>query len=1056
MSNKKILELYNKRQLWVDSTKDNNFDAGINNLLTELYPDNAHFIYELLQNAEDAQATEVSFELKQNELKFSHNGRVFEDKDLEGITSIGQGTKANDINKIGKFGVGFKAVFTYTNSPKIYSGKYNFEINDLVVPIEITPLDRHDSSITIMIFPFNNIQKSKTNAFSEIQKGLLNIQDNTLLFLNNIQKIIYRHDDKSNTLAREEITPERVFISNQYKKTSSKWLRFKKYLPNSETLFVSTAFKLEVDEKTQREITIPINGKVSIYFPAEKESSKLKFHIHAPFASTVARDSIKNLEENSQLRDLISELIIESIEYMKKNDYLDFNFLQVLPIHEDNLEEFYEPILLEIIDTFNWEPYVLTENKNFMPANMCYRASSKIKKLISEDDLQYIIDEDNSIYWARNPSQLNSREDKFLKQLEIKSITDEDFIDTIDNHICEEGSINKLFLKDKDNEWFKKFYELLYDINIKMKYNIIDSDLFKSVIKLKNGKVNFEQKNCFFESTSKYINKNYIVEPLTYLNSSKSRGFLELLDVKTIDLQEEIKLILDHEAYNCNYYENNNSKVSKVRHLEHWNLFLEYFRTGLNNLDLFKNKTILFNNQNKLVNANKILFSKPYIDNDLNFINGIDGCYTLHECYKELSSQKFFLEFIKKMGVLTTIPIKKQYIYWEHPDRAKIKEYGNESDYTIDEDFDIEDLSKLFKEPKYEISLILWQTIIASDENKQLARYRRIKTSSLNSAPSSLIYNLKEIEWIPDKNNVFHKPADIEQNMLPKEFIYDDSKGWMTAIGFGENIKRNQEEYKKTDKIIQDSTGYSRDLLEDAQNAGITPEKLKKFINQEKNISRKDDNPNLLEAMKSHDKDIEKREKDLNPSILEDQKEYIERSKKKLQENLQKSNQEIRKKHSSSKIKFGLDETKNFLAKEYHGYCQICGFTFDKKDNQGKYFEIFDWLSQKITKQSSNIIESGSSLCLCSRCHSILKYGDYKSKFLSNLEKKDIDLSNFSFDDFCKVTTNETKEIKIPECYDFIEMDMYKIPIRLLNKDEYIFYTEEHFSDFFNLMCLKN
>ena len=54
-------ELRQKRLKWVEANRENGFDDGIRRLLTELYPDNAHFIYELLQNAEDARATEVRF-----------------------------------------------------------------------------------------------------------------------------------------------------------------------------------------------------------------------------------------------------------------------------------------------------------------------------------------------------------------------------------------------------------------------------------------------------------------------------------------------------------------------------------------------------------------------------------------------------------------------------------------------------------------------------------------------------------------------------------------------------------------------------------------------------------------------------------------------------------------------------------------------------------------------------------------------------------------------------------------------------------------------------------
>jgi len=144
-------DLTKKRQNWIRVNKENSFDESIKNLLTDLYPDNAHFIYELLQNAEDADATEVKFELFQNKLKFYHNGNKFTYEDIDGITSIGRGTKANDINKIGKFGIGFKAVFAYTSTPKIYSKDCNFEISDLVVPTAIESIVPN-SSETLMIF----------------------------------------------------------------------------------------------------------------------------------------------------------------------------------------------------------------------------------------------------------------------------------------------------------------------------------------------------------------------------------------------------------------------------------------------------------------------------------------------------------------------------------------------------------------------------------------------------------------------------------------------------------------------------------------------------------------------------------------------------------------------------------------------------------------------------------------------------------------------------------------------------------------------------------------
>src|SRR6202521_3400618 len=87
---------------------------GIRKIVEDLYPDSAHFIYELLQNAEDTGATEAHFALSRTGLMFEHNGRPFEPRDIYAITDIGEGTKADDDDKIGRFGVGFKAVFAYT------------------------------------------------------------------------------------------------------------------------------------------------------------------------------------------------------------------------------------------------------------------------------------------------------------------------------------------------------------------------------------------------------------------------------------------------------------------------------------------------------------------------------------------------------------------------------------------------------------------------------------------------------------------------------------------------------------------------------------------------------------------------------------------------------------------------------------------------------------------------------------------------------------------------------------------------------------------------------
>lgn len=51
---------------------------GYKDSVVEKYSDQAHFIYELLQNADDARATKARFILEENRLIFAHNGRSYQ------------------------------------------------------------------------------------------------------------------------------------------------------------------------------------------------------------------------------------------------------------------------------------------------------------------------------------------------------------------------------------------------------------------------------------------------------------------------------------------------------------------------------------------------------------------------------------------------------------------------------------------------------------------------------------------------------------------------------------------------------------------------------------------------------------------------------------------------------------------------------------------------------------------------------------------------------------------------------------------------------------------
>lgn len=180
--------------------------SGVKNSVVEKYTDQAHFIYELLQNADDAGATSARFELLKDKLIFAHNGtRRFsvsdpstEAQDLENgtlgdinaITAVGGSNKTNEAT-IGKFGVGFKAVFQYTATPHIYDPDIFFKIERFMVPIRLKKdyAGRRNDE-TLFVFPFDHDKRRPDEAYSDIYEKLRSL-DYPLLFLPNLKYISF-------------------------------------------------------------------------------------------------------------------------------------------------------------------------------------------------------------------------------------------------------------------------------------------------------------------------------------------------------------------------------------------------------------------------------------------------------------------------------------------------------------------------------------------------------------------------------------------------------------------------------------------------------------------------------------------------------------------------------------------------------------------------------------------------------------------------------------------------------------------------------------------------
>ncbi|MEX2427277.1 MAG: hypothetical protein WD577_03425, partial [Bacteroidales bacterium] len=198
----------------------------------------------------------------------------------------------DEINQIGKFGAGFKSVFAVTNSPRIHSGSYHFEIKNFIVPYDIDNISGLDE--TIIILPFN---KDEQDFYDLIEDTLVSLESESLLFLKNISEIKWKSDKSfgSYSLEIKDDFIKRINKKVRHQLHSDDYLVFSNtiQLGSAENLNLVVAYSLseENGENKTRRITAYHDSKLFVFFPTSVNTG-LKFLLHAPYKTTPNRETI--------------------------------------------------------------------------------------------------------------------------------------------------------------------------------------------------------------------------------------------------------------------------------------------------------------------------------------------------------------------------------------------------------------------------------------------------------------------------------------------------------------------------------------------------------------------------------------------------------------------------------------------------------------------------------------------------------------------------------------------------------------------------------------------
>lgn len=303
---------------------------GVKNNVVEKYSDQAHFIYELLQNADDAKATSARFLLYKDKLVFAHNGKQrfsvsnptneAEDSangklgDINAITSIANSNKREA--SIGKFGVGFKSVFQYTSTPHIYDPQIFFKISRFIIPKRIDKdFSGRKSDETLFVFPFDHTQRGVAEAYGDISEKLRSL-DFPLLFMSYLEDISFEISSVLGLYGKKilrkiqfgDIVAELICLTQNDgdELYDDNLLLFSRKDGNDHRY--SVGFFLDEKENLTAK-----QHSAFCFFPT-KEVTGLNFIIHAPFLLTDSREGIRaGVQHNKDMIELLASLSADSL-----------------------------------------------------------------------------------------------------------------------------------------------------------------------------------------------------------------------------------------------------------------------------------------------------------------------------------------------------------------------------------------------------------------------------------------------------------------------------------------------------------------------------------------------------------------------------------------------------------------------------------------------------------------------------------------------------------------------------------------------------------------------
>jgi len=479
----------------------------------------AHFIMELIQNAEDALIDadypgEMEIIVSDKRVKVTHNGKPFVREDVDAICGV-RSTKKPKRGTLGYLGIGFKSVFKITDCPQIFSGCYAFKFDKnywkeehyrMLWPIIPIPIEGATETIhpdkTTFILPLRSREY-----YNAVKDELKRLGPHLFMFLRKLSKLtiidevtgekklfkwhVYGRQKLSPTLevkniqvvedgkARSFIVFSGIFTVPENVKMD----KFTQDAQRSEVVAREVSIALPLDEKEERLVRIEeigwVYGGLYSFLPLEEAVSGAPFLIQGDFIVQPGREAINyEAEWNKWMMECVGEVASQAIEYFSKDPKFCGQYIPFFEIRAGYGDFYYkliEPKLKRKLEEKLRDPNVPAVDGTTILLSKAVKITEEVegfiqKGLVKKDDLRTIFGEEELNFIGKDVETGNLR----VKELKLKNLHNKELIE---KKLKEGVAIDFLVELYREADKRNLFYSIADYYYGKSRWFIIDREL---------------------------------------------------------------------------------------------------------------------------------------------------------------------------------------------------------------------------------------------------------------------------------------------------------------------------------------------------------------------------------------------------------------------------------------------------------------------------------------------------------------------------------------------------------------------------------------------------